>query len=134
MLGAVASASSTGSHPAIVLSSQRDSPPPPPPSPEHPEFETWIQRKHRYDLETRGIAETALDASLRIERAIGVEPQPAQGIEGTGLLKVLSTHVKSREIEERRRADLRLVVGAVTGTVGFLLAVLGVLKALGFLH
>lgn len=80
------------------------------------------------------MAEAALEAALRIERVIGEEPQPAQGIEGRGLLKVMSSYVRKTEENDRRRADLRLMAGAIGGTLALLGTLVGVLKALGWLR
>jgi hypothetical protein len=105
----------------------------PPPQDIDPWVIDSIQQNHRGLNELRADVRIIADAAERIENAIGVEPAPGQGIEGKGMLKVFSGFVRDRDMGDRRRADIKLVVGAIVSTLGFLGVLLGLLKGLGLL-
>jgi hypothetical protein len=104
-----------------------------------PEVNSWLAALRNYAVDTRSLAhlgvslgQDALAAAKRIEDAIGEEPAPAQGKSGKGLLLALHGVVRDREISQRRRDDVRLVVGAIVGTITLIAAIVGLLKALGW--
>jgi len=111
---------------------------PPPPSTAVDPRDAWLENlgrmAYRQASEAQDLARAALEAANRIELVIGVEPQPAQNIPGSGLLKVLSSHVKEKEDEERRKRDVRTLLAGLFAGVTLLATTLGVLKALGVLH
>jgi hypothetical protein len=88
----------------------------------------------RISNEALEVSKQALASTTRIETTLGRSPDPAQGIEGTGVLGVLAKQVISDDDEKKWRSRRNAVIGGVAGTLSLIGAVLGVLKALGLLH
>lgn len=108
------------------------SPPPPADSPEHRD---WL---------TRGVI-SAHEGLTRIEESIGHSPDVARGTPGIGLLGQLSRLIAQQEAraiedatvtreKEARASTHRSVLAGAGGTVALIGGVLGIAKALGWLH
>lgn len=84
--------------------------------------------------EALSVSTEARDGVLRIEEKLGESPDPAQGKEGKGALKVLAGQVVAREDERKRRDFVRGIFLGAGMVVSFGTAAVGLLKAFGVLH
>lgn len=119
--------------------------PMPPPSRESGDREAWIltrieaastaaKEALRVSNQALEVATEARDLGAKIDAKIGNSPDPAQGIEGRGLLGVLSAQVQRTEDERKRNAFLRAMLAGAIATLGVAATVAGLLKAFGVLH